>query len=168
MSDRLPLPAFRLPTLVVALGSTLTLAAALIFQYGFGYLPCALCHDQRYAHVAALVLALAALAVPKRVHRALLTLAGLALLASAGLAAYHVGIEQGWWQGPSGCTTAALDAAETREELRDALLATPVVRCDEVAWSLFGISMAGYNFILSLGLAAIALLGPGLVKRRAS
>ncbi|WP_022728280.1 disulfide bond formation protein B [Fodinicurvata sediminis] len=158
----------RPPALIVALGSALALGAALTFQYGFGYLPCSLCHDQRYAHLAALVLAVAALAVPKRVGRPMLLLAGLALLAGAGLAGYHVGIEQDWWQGPTGCTTAALDSARSTEEIRDALLATPVVRCDEVAWSLFGISMAGYNFLLSLGLAGVALIGPRLLKRKAS
>lgn len=84
-----------------------------------------------------------------------LTLAGLVFLAGAGIAAFHVGVEQHWWQGLASCG-GNLPQARTVEELRAALLAQPVVRCDEVAWSLFGISMAGWNFLFSLGLAALS------------
>ena len=83
-------------------------------------------------------------------------LAGLALLVGAGIAGYHVGVEQGWWAGPAGCSAPAFAGMDVAQ-LRAALEATPVIRCDEIPWSLFGLSMAGYNFLLSLVLALVAL-----------
>jgi len=154
MSSLLRRPA-ALPALLL-LGSGGALLGALFFQYGLGLAPCALCHDQRYAHLVVLVPAAAALFLGGRARRVLVALAGLALLGGAGIAGFHVGVEQGWWSGPSGCAAPSL-AGLSVEQLRAALEATPVVRCDEVPWSLFGISMAGYNFLLSLGLGLIAL-----------
>ena len=82
--------------------------------------------------------------------------AGLTLLTGAAIAAFHVGVEQHWWQGTAEC--GAVDgAADSLEALRAQILTAPTVRCDEVPWSLFGISMAGYNFLVSLGLGAGAL-----------
>jgi disulfide bond formation protein DsbB len=86
----------------------------------------------------------------------LLLAAGVAALAGTGIAVFHVGVEQHWWQGTAECGS-TLGAASSIEDMRRMLLAQPVVRCDEVAWSLFGISMAGYNALISLGLAAFAL-----------
>ncbi len=80
----------------------------------------------------------------------------MAFLVGAGLAAFHVGVEQHWWAGTAECG-ANFGPAGSVEELRRRLLAQAVVRCDEVAWSLFGISMAGYNFLLSLALAVFAV-----------
>ena len=80
----------------------------------------------------------------------------MAALVGAGIALFHVGVEQHWWQGTAECGS-TLPPAATIDELRARLLAQPVVRCDEVAWSLFGISMAGYNVILSLLIAAFAV-----------
>lgn len=151
-------PPSRLLPLLVLLGSGGALLGALFFQYGMDLAPCALCHDQRYAHVGALVAALLALLSAGRIRVLLTALAGLALLTGAGIAGYHVGIEQGWWTGPAGCSAPAFDGLSI-EELRGALEAAPVVRCDEVPWSLFGISMAGYNFLLSLALGLLVLGG---------
>jgi disulfide bond formation protein DsbB len=131
------------------LGSLALLAGALAFQYIGGLAPCPLCIDQRWPHAIAIGLGLLLLAWPKR---ALAALAGLVVLAGAGIAAYHVGIEQGWWPGPTTCT-APEPATMAPGELLDQILATPVVLCDQVAWSLWGISMAGWNGILSLGIA---------------
>lgn len=131
------------------LGSLALLAGALAFQYIGGLAPCPLCIDQRWPHAIAIGLGLLLLAWPKR---GLAALAGLVVLVGAGIAGYHVGIEEGWWPGPTTCT-APEPGAMAPGELLDQILATPVVLCDEVAWSLWGVSMAGWNGILSLGIA---------------
>lgn len=151
--------------LLLLLGSGGALMGALYFQYGMDLAPCALCYDQRYAHGAALVPAALAVFVRGRMQLLLVGLSALALLVGAGIAGYHVGVEQGWWAGPSGCSSPAfadLDIAQ----LRAALDATPVIRCDEIPWSLFGLSMAAYNLLLSLGLALVALAWLGSRFRR--
>ena len=86
-------------------------------------------------------------------------LCALGFLVGAGIAFYHVGVEQQWWPGTGACVGTAADSAQTIEELRAQLLTAPVVRCDDVGWSLFGISMAGYNGIFSLALAVATLSG---------
>lgn len=140
--------------LVAAAGS---LAAALFFQHVLGLAPCVLCIWQRWAFVAAMIPAALVLPLPAhpRFRAVLLGLSGLALLVGAGIAAYHVGVEQHWWTGTPGCGVPA--PAGSLEELRAQIMAAPVVRCDVVAWSLFGISMAGYNVLLSGGLGIFAL-----------
>ncbi len=145
----------RLAPLFLALASAAILGSALASQYLGGLSPCELCIWQRWPYVATIVLCLAAAAVRRPARRALLALAGLVFLAGAAVAAFHVGVEQHWWQGLQSCG-GNLPQARTVEELRAALLQQPVVRCDEIAWSLFGISMAGWNFLLSLGLAALS------------
>jgi disulfide bond formation protein DsbB len=132
------------------------LLGALGFQYLGGYPPCELCHWQRYAHVAALALALAALPLGGGARRALTAAAALAFLAGAGIAGFHAGVENGWWQGLPGCSAPDFGGMSV-EQLRDALMQTEVVRCDEVAWSLFGLSMADWNLLLSAAVGAAML-----------
>lgn len=136
------------------------LMMALLAQYGAGLAPCELCHWQRYAYLVALALALATIALggSAQRRRLFLALTGVALLGVAGIAAYHVGIEQHWWAGSSTCTGGDFSGL-TGAELEAAILAAPLVRCDEPAWELFGISMAGYNILYALGLAAFAFKG---------
>jgi disulfide bond formation protein DsbB len=137
--------------LAAALGSIGLLAAAYAFQYRGGLAPCALCLWQRWPHWAAAGLGVVALAAPVRP----LALIGAAvMLAGAGLAGYHVGIEQGWWPGPATCAAPDI-AGLTPEELFDRIMAAPVVRCDEIAWSFLGLSMPAWNGIASLGLAGL-------------
>lgn len=131
------------------LGSAALLLAALAFQFIGGLEPCPLCIWQRWPHVVAVVLGLAILAVPSR---ALAVLAGLAMLVGAGIGLYHAGIEQAWWPGPMTCT-APMPGNVDAGALVDQILATPVVLCDQIAWSWLGVSMAGWNAILSLILA---------------
>jgi disulfide bond formation protein DsbB len=141
---------------IVLCTSAAVLAGALAFQYWGGLAPCVLCMWQRYAHVGVMVFAaLALVAGEPRWRAAFLLASALAALAGAGIAFFHVGVEQHWWQGTAECGS-TLPPAATIEEMRQRLLAQPVVRCDEVAWSLFGVSMAGYNVALSLALAAFA------------
>ena len=130
-------------------GSTALLLGALAFQYLGGLAPCHLCLLQRWPHAAAIAIGLLILAWPKR---ALALLGALVVLVGAGIAVYHVGVEQAWWAGPSSCTAPA-PGTQSSGELLDQILATPVVLCDQVAWSLWGISMAGWNAVLSLVLA---------------
>ncbi len=144
---------------LTALGGLAVMATAWTFQYGFGYAPCPLCLTQRLPWLAAIALGLGAWACWRRapgLARLLLAAAGLGLLAGAVTGAYHAGVEWRWWPGPSSCTgTAALPT--DLDALKQALLAAQPVRCDEIPWSLFGLSMAGYNSLLSLAAGLYAL-----------
>jgi disulfide bond formation protein DsbB len=134
----------------------LLLGGAYLGQYGFGLYPCEMCWWQRYPHFVALALGLSSLFLaPKRLW---VGLAGLAILVSGLIGAYHAGVEYGWWEGLTACSnTAAANGGSAIE----AILNAPLVRCDEVQWSLFGISLAGYNFIISTAsaIAIFILLG---------
>ena len=127
------------------------LGGAYIGQYAFGLYPCEMCWWQRYPHFAALALALAAFVVPPR--RLWLALAGLAIFTSGLIGAFHAGVEYGWWEGLTACSRPAMPGGDPLE----AVLNAPLVRCDDVQWSLFGISLAGWNAICSAGLAALWL-----------
>ncbi len=136
-----------------AAGSAALLLGALAFQYIGGIAPCHLCLLQRWPHAIAIALGALILVVPARI---LAALGGMVTLVGAGIGFYHVGVEQGWWEGPTTCT-APEPGALAPADLLNQILATPVVLCDQVAWSLFGISMAGWNVIGSLVLAALWL-----------
>ena len=143
---------------LITFASASALAAAFISQYVFGLPPCELCIYQRYPYVIAIVLCLVTLLPGIRPYAAwTLILSVLFLLMNSSIAAYHVGVEQHWWTGPEGCTGPG-GIPQTLEALRAQIAATPVIRCDDIAFSLFGISMAGYNFLFSLALAIYATL----------
>lgn len=136
--------------LLAAGGSAALLAGAFIFQ-ALGYAPCKLCLWQRWPHAAAVLIGVAALALPGR----LLPLLGAgAALATAGLGLYHTGVERGWWEGPATCSAGGVGGL-TPEELLAQINSAPLIRCDEVAWQLAGLSMASWNMLLSLGLAVL-------------
>jgi disulfide bond formation protein DsbB len=132
-----------------AAGSALLLAAALGFQYLWGLAPCPLCIWQRWPHALAVLLGVVLLAWAAR---PLAALGALAMLAGAAIGLYHAGIERGWWPGPATCTAPDVGGVDP-DALLDRILETPVVLCDQVPWTLLGLSMAGWNAILSLGLA---------------
>jgi disulfide bond formation protein DsbB len=137
------------------------LLAAFAFQEIGGLAPCPLCIWQRWPHVAALLLGAAAWAMSGRgPGRTAMLLGAVAMLGGAGLALYHVGIEQRWWAGPSSCVGGPIDGLSTAE-LIDRIRAAPLVRCDEIPWSLLGLSMAGWNVIAQLALAALFLRAYG-------
>ena len=142
------------PALIVAV-SLGALAAALASQYWGDLQPCVLCIYQRYAYLGAAAFGLLGLIAGPRTgaRRAAVALAGLAFLTGAAIAAFHVGVEQQWWRGTAECHGPAFDPNASIAELRKQLLGTRFIPCDEVPWSLFGISMAGYNVLASLGLA---------------
>lgn len=136
------------------------LCVAWIAQYGFGLAPCELCYWQRYGYWAAIAVGLVAIFMPAQsaARRALLWLLALAFLVTAGIALFHVGVEQKWWQGLATCS-GDLGGAASTEDILSAIENAPIVRCDEPAFVLFGISMAGYNLILALALALFTLRG---------
>ena len=147
------------PSKAVRRARTLALAApiaalggAYIAQYGFGLHPCEMCWWQRYPHFAALALAVLAWLFPP--GRMLTGLAALALAISGVIGAFHAGVEYGWWEGVTACTSLVATGGDPLE----AILNAPLVRCDVAPWSLFGISLAGWNFLFSSA-AALAIAG---------
>ncbi|TAD88488.1 MAG: disulfide bond formation protein B [Alphaproteobacteria bacterium] len=149
---------------VTALGSASVLGAALASQYLGGLRPCELCLWQRWPWAAAILLGAAAMLLPTAWGRVVLAAAAAALVVGTGIAGFHVGVEAAWWAGTSACgaTSTPLDL----EGLRRQLLSQPVVRCDEPAFVLAGLSMAGWNAVVSL--AAALGLAFGLVRAGAS
>jgi disulfide bond formation protein DsbB len=140
--------------LLAAFGSVAMLLGALGFQY-FGDLPpCKMCYWQRYAHVAAACVGVLVWAYQKPV---VYYIGAVAALISAGLGGYHAGVEQKFWEGPTTCTSAPIGGLST-DDLLAQIMAAPVVRCDEIAWDMFGISMAGWNMIISMAFVALWLV----------
>lgn len=158
----------RLVPALIAVVSALALATALVAQYVFGLEPCRLCLWQRWPYAAAIALGAVGAGVPgvRWLRQGCVALAGAAFLVGAGLAGFHVGVESGWWQGLPGCAAPALEKGMSVEEVREVLEArSRVVPCDEPAWTFLGVSMAGYNLALSLGLTAATVWA--LAARRA-
>lgn len=128
-------------------------AAMLLFAMAsqiMGYAPCELCILQRWPHlVAAIIGGLALFVRPGRKWAAVGMLA--AALAIA-LAAYHAGVEQHWWPGPSQCSGMTNIGAMSTSDLLAQIEGAPLTRCDQIAWSFLGLSMAAWNAILSVGL----------------
>lgn len=139
--------------LLAAGGSAALMLGALGFQYIGEMPPCKLCYWQRYPHIAAIALGVLALLWAPR---ALPLLGALAALTTAGIGAYHTGVERGWWEGPSTCTSGSVSGISA-EDLMAQIMAAPLVRCDEVPWELFTLSMASWNMLVSLLLAALWL-----------
>ena len=151
----------RLPVSAVLLmaAAVFALGLALTSQYAFGYAPCELCLWQRWPYV--VIFACALLAILLRGSKPwdgwLLFFAALAALFGAGVAFFHVGVEQHWWGGLEGCslhTTAVGTAADRVAQL----LAAPVVRCDEISWTFLGLSMASWNIAASFAIHIFALI----------
>jgi len=139
-------PAFRLAQRLAIGVPALLLGGAYISEYGFGLFPCEMCWWQRWPHFAAVGLALLSTLAPAK--RVWVSLAALAILASGLIGGFHAGVEYGWWEGITGCATTDV-------------MSFDVVRCDVAPWSLLGVSLAGWNFLISTGSALMifALLG---------
>ena len=147
---------------LVFLGSVLTLGSAYVFQM-LGYAPCDLCYYQRYPYMAVIAIAALSLAAERMGRTSAETLNGILLLcvlllfADSAIAGFHAGVEYKWWEGPSACST-TITLSGTIEERLAQLAAAPIIRCDVPAWTLGGISMAGYNFFVAGGMAIFGLL----------
>jgi len=155
MRSRGPVAVARLIALLLPLA---LLAGAFGSQYLGGLHPCEMCWWQRYPHMAAVVIAAFAFTAPAEATRtrALTLLAAAAIALSGAIGVYHAGVELKIFEGFTTCTATA-KGGSTADLLRQ-IVATPLVRCDEVQWSFLGISMAGWNAILSLGGAAVIAL----------
>ena len=150
----------RLPTarLLAFATPALLLAGAYGSQIWGGLFPCEMCWWQRYAHFAALGLALLAFVAIRSVaaSRACVLLAALAILVSGGIGVFHAGVEYRWWEGITTCSTNSSLAGSHADMLRD-LMATPLIRCDQAQWTLFHISLAGWNALFSIAAAMLIL-----------
>ncbi len=144
------------------------LAAALVAETVFELAPCPLCIYQRWPYVATALLAALAMATAARGRwpALFIGLAGLVFAGESVLAFYHVGVEQGWFEGLAACAGAG-ETPATLEALRAQLLEGPPPRCDEPAWMLFGISMAGYNVIYAAVLAGFSGAAAVIMAKRA-
>jgi disulfide bond formation protein DsbB len=148
---------------LIAIGSAATILGAWLFQYGLGLKPCPLCLEQRYAYYFAVPLAVFVLmghsvGSQRKVLLAALAVITAGMLWNAGLATYHAGVEWKLWTGPRDCS-GELESLGTANDFLRQLESINVVRCDEAAWRFLGVSLAGYNVVISLALAAIAAWG---------
>ena len=147
----------------IAVIAAATIAGAWFFELVLDIRPCPLCLEQRYAYYLAIPLAvLVAFGASRGVSRPIL-IAGLGALAviwlaNAGLGAFHAGVEWGFWQGPTDCSGPIVDLGNTGN-LLDGLNKVKVIRCDEVQWRFLGLSLAGYNALISFAMAAVAVRG---------
>ena len=149
--------------LAIAATAAATLAGAWFFELVLDIRPCPLCLEQRYAYYLAVPLgALTAFAAARHAPRHLLMTAFaillIAALANAYLGGYHAGVEWKFWQGPTDCSGPILDLGKAGNLLQQ-LDTVKVVRCDEVQWRFLGLSLAGYNVLISLLMAAVSLWG---------
>jgi disulfide bond formation protein DsbB len=141
------------------------MAGALAFQYLGHLYPCEMCWWQRYPHIAAIVLAALAFVVPgSGAKRALVLLATLAIIVSGAIGVYHAGVEYHWWEGITACSSTMTGHGGSAADMLARIMNAPVVRCDVAQWTLFGISLAGFNALASLGGGAVILW---LMRRRA-
>ena len=147
---------FRQAALAIAIVAGATIGGALIFQYGWGYQPSKLCLQQRCPYYLGIPVALAAAFLPSQWTRAGLYLLVLIFVASAALGAYHSGVEWGLWLGPSDCGGNTGAAPGKVGDLMNQLNTIRVVSCTEAAWRFLGLSLAGWNVLISAGLAALA------------
>jgi len=145
---------------VIAAVGAATILGAWIFQYGLGLKPCPLCREQRYAYyftspLAVMVLLGDQVGASRKVLLAALVAIVLGMAWNAGLGVYHAGVEWKWWAGPQECS-GALEDLGSAGGLLNKLQSITVVRCDDAAWRFLGLSLAGYNALISLTLAAVA------------
>ena len=138
--------------------STFVLGGALLSQYWGGLAPCELCLLQRWPWAAAIVTSFVATMAGSRPALPWVALfLGVLFAVNSGLAFYHVGVERHWFAGPAACTAAAT-AADTLEGLKAQILHQQPVRCDEIPWSLWGISLAGWNLLASLLMSSLCFI----------
>ncbi|CUJ22925.1 disulfide bond formation protein B [Cognatishimia activa] len=137
-------------TLLLTLASATMILAAWGFQYIGGYPPCKMCYWQRYPHFAAIVIGGLALALKTKIFA---WLGALAMLITAGIGIFYFGGERKLWDGPSSCSSTSIDGLSS-DELFNQIMSAPLVRCDEIPWEMFGLTMANLNALASLAFAA--------------
>lgn len=153
--------------LILAFGlAVAAIAGAWIFELGFGYVPCKLCLLQRWPYYIGLPIGIGALLAGgnrTKLGRILIVLFILAFIVSIGLGIYHAGVEWTFWQGPTDCGGRIVDTPASISDFRKSLQTAKVVRCDDAALRVLGLSFAGWNAIVSAVVAGLASLS--LVKR---
>lgn len=157
-------------SLLVTLIAAATITGAWFFQLALEILPCPLCLEQRYAYylaipVGVLTVLAARSGAPRPLLLAGLAILALATLANAGLGTYHAGVEWGFWKGPTDCSGPVVNLGSAND-LLSKLDTVKVVRCDEVQWRFLGLSLAGYNVLISLLMVAIAGWGFAATAKR--
>jgi disulfide bond formation protein DsbB len=157
--------------ILLAAGGAATILGAYFFQYVLGLRPCPLCLEQRIAYYVSIPLAIVVAVMAGRdalrsVVVAGLSVIALAMLFNSGLALFHAGVEWKWWPGPQECSGPLTDLS-AGGDLLSSLTNLTIVRCDEAAWRFLGLSLAGYNVLISLALAAIAAWGAAAAWRAA-
>lgn len=160
MTDR-PFAAARALALLVPAA---LMAGALGSQFVGGLYPCEMCHWQRWPHYAAIAVALLAFVVPQRgAAKLLVALAAFAVLTSGAIGVFHAGVEYHWWQGITACSSTLQGAGGSTDDILAQIMKAPIVRCDAPQWTLFGISLAGFNALFSIGggVTILALLARG-------
>ena len=130
---------------IASFSSLVVILTAYYFEYIEGLFPCKLCYWQRYPHFMNILIFPIFYFFPMR---SLIFIGMGSMLISISLAFYHVGVEQKYWPGPNSCSNASIEGLST-DQLLDQIMSAPIVRCDEIAWELFGISMAGWNGLIS-------------------
>lgn len=153
--------------LVLAVGAAV-LGTALLSEYWGGLAPCELCLLQRWPWAAAIVISLVVVLVGERPALSWVALIlGLVFAIGVGFAFYHVGVEQHWFAGPSACTASG-GGAMTLEQMKQQIMGTAPVLCDRPAWTLFGVSMAGFNLLASLIMGVFCFLVFARARRSAT
>ena len=142
---------FRTKVLIAAGGSAALMLGAFFFQYVLGMPPCKLCIWQRWPHVIAIAIGVTAVALGNRM---LAWLGALAAAATGAVGIYHTGVERGWWEGPTTCTSSS-PGNLSADQLFDQILNAPLIRCDEVVWSFLSLSMASWNAIIAFALVIV-------------
>ena len=117
--------------------------------------PCEMCHWQRWPHYLAVIAAILAFVVPRRLVVPMVALAAVLIAVSGAIGIYHAGTEYHWWAGLTACTSTANLSGGSAADRLAAIMNAPMIRCDEPQWTFHGISLAGFNAILSLGGAAV-------------
>ena len=148
-------------TVLLTLASAAMMLSAWGFQYIGGYPPCKMCFWQRYPHMAAVVIGALALALKTRL---LAWLGAVSLMTTSGIGVYHSGVERDLWEGPTSCTSSAIGGMSTTD-LMDQIMNAPLVRCDDIPWQMFGLTMANLNalgsLVIGLGWVWLALRKAG-------
>jgi len=159
--------------LAIAVAGAAAILGAWFFQYVLKLVPCPLCLEQRIPYYVAIPLALVVLGAawskkaPRWALLGALAVIAAAMLWNAGLGTYHAGVEWKWWQGPQDCSAPLSNLGSTGDLLRQ-LQTINVVRCDEAAWRFLGLSLAGWNVLISLGLAALAVWAIAAARGRSA
>jgi len=158
------------PAIVAFLIALAAIAGAWFFQLVIDLVPCPLCLQQRWPYYIGLPLMAAGLALigqpgDRLVSFWMFAAAAIVFLIGAGMGVYHSGVEWGWWQGPTGCSTGAGAPADAGSLLQQ-MATTRVVPCDEAAWRFLGLSLAGYNVLVSVAAAGLVLMTMGRMRAR--